>query len=287
MLPLFDMMMQADNGKAMQAYASQFNLAQDQVAKAVAALMPAFSAGLKRQSSNPFDFASLMQKASTGNYASYFEDVTRAFTPKGMADGNAALQQIFGSQELAGAIAAQAAQFSGVGQDLMRQMMPALADGMMGGLIKQMTGQLPFGRAQANPFTPDGMAAMTDQWLETMGLKQRRPDPMQAQMQALFDNPFTQAMQSYFTPKTEAKPAESDPFAMNPFMKSFQEMFAGGQKAEAKPAAAGPKAEAPAEPVEQYNAFVNALFDSGLEVQKSYQASLDQLFDQWTKKSDA
>lgn len=285
MLPLFDMMMQADNGKAMQAFASQFNLAQDQVAKAVAALMPAFSAGLKRQSSNPFDFASLMQKAASGNYASYFEDVTRAFTPKGMADGNAALQQIFGSQELAGAIAAQAAQFSGVGQDMMRQMMPALADGMMGGLIKQMTGQLPFGRTQTNPFTPDGMAAMTDQWLETMGLKQRRPDPMQAQMQAMFDNPFTQAMQAYFTPKTEKKAEESDPFSMNPFMKSFQEMFAGAAKGEAKPATAKP--DLASAPAEQYTAFVNTLFDSGLEVQKSYQASLDQLFDQWTKKSEA
>ena len=48
MLPLFDMMMQAQNGAAMDAISKQFNLAQEQATQAMAALMPAFSAGLKR-----------------------------------------------------------------------------------------------------------------------------------------------------------------------------------------------------------------------------------------------
>ncbi len=39
MLPLFDMMMQAQNGAAMEAIARQFNLAQEQATKAMAALM--------------------------------------------------------------------------------------------------------------------------------------------------------------------------------------------------------------------------------------------------------
>jgi len=45
MLPLFDMMLQAQNGMAMDAMAKQYGLAQEQAAKAVAALMPAFASG--------------------------------------------------------------------------------------------------------------------------------------------------------------------------------------------------------------------------------------------------
>ena len=49
MLPLFDMMMKAGGGQgggaSMEAFARQFNLAQEQVSEAMAALMPAFSAG--------------------------------------------------------------------------------------------------------------------------------------------------------------------------------------------------------------------------------------------------
>ena len=43
MLSLFDMMKQAQNGMAMDAFAKQFGLAQEQANQAMAALMPAFS----------------------------------------------------------------------------------------------------------------------------------------------------------------------------------------------------------------------------------------------------
>ncbi len=282
MLPLFDLMMQAQNGKAMEALARQFNLAQDQAAKAVAALMPAFSAGFKRQSSNPFDFASLMQKASSGNYQSYFEDLARAFTPKGMADGQAALEQIFGSQEIARAVAEQAAKFSGLGQDVLRQMMPALADTMMGGLIKEMTGQM--GRSAANAFVPEGMAAFQAQWLESLGLAPKKADPLTEQMRAMFDNPFTKAMQDMFTPKSGEKTEAADPFSFNPFMKSLQDMMAAGMGGTATSADKVKDEAAEAKPADPYSAFVNAVFDSGLDVQKSYQQSLDAIFEQWKPK---
>lgn len=282
MLPLFDLMMKAENGKAMEALARQFNLAQEQTAQAVAALMPAFSAAFKRQSGTPLDFMKLMQQAATGNYASYFEDLTRTFTPQGMRDGQAALGAIFGSEEIARAVADQAARFTGLSQDVLKQMMPALADTMMGGLFKQMTGQL--GGGAANPFTADGMMGMQRQWLESLGLAPRKPDPLQAQMKAMFDNPFTQAMQSMFTGQ-QAKAAESDPFGFNPMMKAFQDMMVAGTK----PAEAEPKAEekAQAAPGEAYGAFINSLFDTGLEVQKSYQQSLDSIFESWTRKDGA
>ncbi|MFN3634983.1 MAG: DUF937 domain-containing protein, partial [Rhizobium rhizophilum] len=159
MLPLFDMMMQAQNGMAMDAMAKQYGLAQEQAAKAVAALMPAFASGFKRNTTNPYDFSALLQSMTSGSYAKYFEDMSSAFTPQGIADGNQVLQQLFGSKEVSRAIAAQAAQLSGIGQDILKQMMPAMADTLMGGLFKQTTGQFP----GANAFAGTPMAAMMQQ----------------------------------------------------------------------------------------------------------------------------
>ncbi len=155
MLPLFDMMMQAQNGAAMDAVSKQFNLAQEQAAKAMAALMPAFSAGLKRSTSNPYDFMGLMQAVASGNYAKYFEDMSKAFTPQGISDGNNILAQLFGSKEVSRAVAAQAAQMTGIGQEIYKQMLPVMADTLMGGLFKQSMGQM---ATPVNPFvnTPMG-----------------------------------------------------------------------------------------------------------------------------------
>ncbi|MDR9812634.1 DUF937 domain-containing protein [Rhizobium hidalgonense] len=280
MLPLFDMMMQAQNGAAMEAIARQFNLAQEQATKAMAALMPAFSAGLKRSTSNPYDFVGLMQAVSSGNYARYFEDMSRAFTPEGISDGNNILAQLFGSKEVSRAVAAQAAQMTGIGQDIYKRMLPVLADTLMGGLFKQTTGQM---ASPVNPFVNTAMAETIQQWLQSTGFA---PKPKAAQP-SIFDNPFTQAMQQMFSvPKAEPTP-QPNPFLDNPFAKAFQEMMAGlGQQPAAQPATKTP--EAPKEETkaaaDSYGEILNAMFDSGLEVQKTYQRNLEAIFETYRPK---
>ncbi|OWV82655.1 hypothetical protein ATY75_27155 [Rhizobium sp. N122] len=281
MLPLFDMMMQAQNGAAMEAIARQFNLAQEQATKAMAALMPAFSAGLKRSTSNPYDFVGLMQAVSSGNYARYFEDMSRAFTPEGISDGNNILAQLFGSKEVSRAVAAQAAQMTGIGQDIYKRMLPVLADTLMGGLFKQTTGQM---ASPVNPFVNTAMGESIQQWLESTGFA---PKPKAAQP-SIFDNPFTQAMQQMFAvPKAEPAP-QPNPFLDNPFAKAFQEMMAGlGQPPAAKQPAArtpeAPKGEAKVN-ADSYTEMLNAMFDSGLEVQKTYQRNLEAIFETYRPK---
>jgi hypothetical protein len=274
MLPLFDMMMQAQNGAAMEAIARQFNLAQEQATKAMAALMPAFSAGLKRSTSNPYDFVGLMQAVSSGNYGRYFEDMSRAFTPEGISDGNNILAQLFGSKEVSRAVAAQAAQMTGIGQDIYKRMLPVLADTLMGGLFKQTTGQM---ASPVNPFVNTAMGETIQKWLESTGFA---PKPKTTPDPSIFDNPFTQAMQLMFSmPKPEPAPA-SNPFLDNPFAKAFQEMMGGlGQQ----PAAQTKTPEAPKEEAkaaaDSYTDMLNAMFDSGLEVQKNYQKNLEAIFE--------
>lgn len=276
MLPLFDMMLRAQNGTAMESMASQFNLAQEQVTKAMAALMPAFSSGFKRNTANPYDFSSLIGAMASGGYAKYFEDMSKAFTPQGIADGNQVLEKLFGSKDVSRAIAAQAAQFTGVGQEVLKQMLPVMADAIMGGLFKQTTGQM----ADANPFAGTPMGAMMQQWLESTGF-QPKPAPKQPN---IFDNPFTKAFQDMMgaAQKPQAAPA-ANPFFDNPFAKSFQDMMTGAYGAPAAGGAAkeAPKPEAEAPPAAKMTEIMNAMFDSGLEVQKNYQKSMEQIFDSY------
>lgn len=280
MLPLFDMMMQAQNGAAMDAIAKQFNLAQEQATKAMAALMPAFSAGLKRSTANPYDFMGLMQSVASGNYGKYFEDMSKAFTPQGINDGNNILSQLFGSKEVSRAVAAQAAQMTGIGQEIYKQMLPVMAGTLMGGLFKQSTGQM---SSPVNPFVNTAMGETIQAWLESTGFAPKQkaaPEP------SIFDNPFTQAMQLMFSvPKPEPEKTVANPFLDNPFAKAFQEMMAGmSQPQQAAKAPEPPKEEAK-EPSESYMDMLNTMFDSGLEVQKSYQKSLETIFEAYRPKS--
>ena len=269
MLPLFDLMMRAQNGAATDAMAQQFNLAQEQAAKAMAALMPAFSSGLKRSAATPYDFGALMKTFASGDYTQYFEDMSRAFTPQGITAGNSILEQIFGSKEVSRAIAAQAAQITGIGQEILKQMLPVMADMLMGGLQKQTAGQM----SAANPFG-EAMQQATRKWLEATGFAPKKAEP------TIFDNPFTQSMQAMFSAATgQPQQTTTNPFTDNPFAKAFQEWMT--PPAAAKPTE--PSASASEAP-KQFTDLVNAMFDSGLEVQKNYQKSLESIFDTYRAK---
>ncbi len=269
MIPLFDMMMTADNGKLLETMSSQMGLAQEQSAKALAALMPAFSAGLKRSASDPYNFTAILSSLGSGNYAKYFEDMNRAFTPQGIADGNKLVNQIFGSNAIAEAISAQASQAAGVGQEMMNNMMPAIASALAGGIFKQMTGQMqPFADAADNP-----MLETMNVWMKAAGFQPkpaaRQPNP--------FDNPFTQAMSQMFGGQQASKAeADSDPFGTGAFMKMMQGMMTGKSTPDPEP---DPKAV----DLSKYTEIFTSMIDSGLEVQKSYQKSVESILDSQMK----
>jgi hypothetical protein len=267
MLPLFDLMMKAQNGQATEAMARQFGLAQEQMREALTALMPAFSSGLKRTAANPYDFSTLMQAAASGDYAKYFEDMSKAFTPQGIADGNVILGQLFGSKDVSRAIAAQAAQFSGIGQDIFKQMMPIVANATVGGFFRQMAGQF---QAAGDAISKGDTNGLFQQWMQATGYADK-PKP---QPQSPFHNPFIDAFQAMMNPAaTKAQPqAAADPFAANPFMQMFAAMAQSATPAEAP-------AEKPSVAPEQANmaSLFNQMFESGIEVQKTYQKNLDSI----------
>ena len=100
--------------------------------------------------------------------------------------------------------------------------------------------------------------------------------------QSVFDNPFTQAMGMMFGAQTpERDTASGNPFLDNPMAKSFQEMMRGFQSPAEPQKGPTTKPATPAFDMTQYATMLNTMFDSGLEVQKNYQKSMEGIFERY------
>lgn len=232
MLPLWDMMAKAQNGQASDFIARQFALSQAQVQAAIDALLPAFSQALKtKAATDPYGLGAFMSGSAGNGYAKYFEDASRAFSPEGLAAGNAALAQIFGSNDLARAVADQAARASGIGGEIMKQMMPALAAMMTGGFFKQLMDR--FGQPGANPFAAAQPAAPSTEafaqawdanpWAKAFADMWKAP----AQPQSPTDNPLGRMFEQWTAAVPGAATAQP---AENPFTKLLGQMFETGRQ---------------------------------------------------------
>jgi hypothetical protein len=261
---LFDIMTNAQNGHGMEALARQFNLSQQQAQAAVEALLPAFSQGLKRNASDPYGFGAFLGAMATGNHARYFENPQNAFTPQGMQEGDGILGHLFGSKDLSRAVAAQAAQATGLSQQILQQMLPAIAAMIMGGLSRQSTAAGPFGQAfpgnAAGGFAGSGnpLQEIIEQMMRQGGMMgggtglpgsgQARQEPPREQQPAdPFDNPFGKMLKDMFggsipgMPGGDAggrqpqpRPAEDraqpqNPWGDNPLGRIFEDMLRGTQ----------------------------------------------------------
>lgn len=276
MLSLYDMLAQAQNGNAVNQMARNFGLSPEQTQAAMEALLPAFSQGLKRNAADPYGVGSFLSALSTGQHAKYFEDTSRAFTPEGMMEGNGILGHIFGSKELSRAVAAQAAQTTGIAQQTLQQMLPALAAMIMGGLFKQTTGQV--GRKQAAPSNP--LIEMMEQMMR--GGFGQQPSPQQSAPNP-FDNPFGKMMEGMFGGGAGGAASGPSP-ADNPFGRIMEEMF-GGRREQAPPPKQPEPLPSGREPT-TYDDLFGQMFETGRKTREEYERNVGSIFDQYLKGMD-
>jgi hypothetical protein len=310
MLPLIDMMMKAGGGDAMQTMARQFGLSQQQAMSAVEALMPAFSVGLKRNAADPMGMGAFMQALGTGNHANYFDNVSKAFDPAGIQDGNGILGHLFGSKDVSRAVAQQAAAATGIGSEILKQMLPALASMVMGGLAKQTMGnmQAAAGMGGGNVFGD----VITDMMKQYTGQRRAEPQPdasanpwgkmiedmfgggaqqQQRQQNPLGDNPLgkifeemTKGMQGGQRQQEQEQARQPNPMQDNPFGKMLEEMFGGGSRGQAQQEAEEPVRR----PTRQnpLNDVFDEMFDTGRKQQETYQRGVESIFDQYLRGMD-
>ena len=210
---LYDMLANAQSGQGMDQLARQFGLSQQQTREAVEALLPAFSQGLKRNASDPYGVGAFINAMASGQHAKYFEDAQKAFSPQGMQEGNGILGHLFGSKDLSRAVAAQAAQATGLGQQTLQQMLPAIASMIMGGLFKQSTGQINPSQAAGFGGSGNPLQEIIEQMMRQGGQmgggmpggqpqqapqQRQAPPPEQGQSGDPFDNPFGKILKDMF-----------------------------------------------------------------------------------------
>lgn len=308
---LFDILAQAQNGNGMQALAQQFGLSLQQTQAAVAALLPAFSQGLKRNTADPYGLGSFMTAMASGQHAKYFEDASRAFSPQGLDEGNGILGHLFGSKDLSRAVANQAAQASGVSQQVLQQMLPAIASMMMGGLFKQTTNQLG-GQMHAAGSGGNPLGELIEQIMRQAGGGSQAPAPQPAAptdnplgkvLQDMFggqqpqqtqspygDNPLGKVLQDMFgggqQPQNQPQQTQN-PYGDNPLGKVLQDMFGGGaqqsqpRQAPQQPQAPQPQANPSGRPRNPFDDLFGKMFETGAQQRDDYQKGMESIFDQF------
>jgi hypothetical protein len=123
----------------MQMLGGRFNLTPSQTQAALQALGPMLAGGLKGQAQQRGGLESLLGSVLTQGHAE-FDSAERLARPGMTAAGNDVLGQIFGSKDVSRQVAAQAAQQTGLGPDLLKQMLPVVASLVMGQMASKAAG---------------------------------------------------------------------------------------------------------------------------------------------------
>lgn len=297
---LYDIFQNAQNGSAQNNIARQFGLNQEQTQKAIEALMPAFSSGLKRNVSDPNGFASFMDALSTGKHEKYVETPDEVFSSSAMKDGNAILGHLFGSKDVSRAVAANAAKATGIGETILKQMLPALAPMIMGGLFKQMSGQAQQA-SQAGAMGNNPLGQIFEQMMggaRSSGSGNPLQDILGQMMgggktghnQGKSGNPLEDILGQMMGGAGNNQPRQTEKGASDsPLGEIFGEMLRGGTG----------RGDASAEQEnsherDQYDEtrrsdpqtgglgdLFGEMFESGKTVQRDYQKSVDNIFDQY------
>ena len=136
-MSLLDLLKQAQGGQGLGQLAQQIGLEQGQADSLTKMLAPAIgSAARKRAESG--GLGDVLGALRGENQAGMFDDAPAAASQSGQAQGLDFLERLMGGRNEAQDLANEAAQRSGVDQNLVQQFLPALAAMAQGGLQKQM-----------------------------------------------------------------------------------------------------------------------------------------------------
>lgn len=160
---LLETLLQAQGGSAVKQLAGQFGVNENQAASAVSALLPALSGGLQRNLQQPGGIESLLGALSQGRHERFLEQPETLGAPETIREGNGILSHLLGSKDVSRQVASHASAQTGLGEGLMKQMLPVVASMVMGAMSKQTASQ-GIHNAQA---APDGILGMLTPFLDS------------------------------------------------------------------------------------------------------------------------
>lgn len=134
---ILEAILSAQGGGATRQLGQQFGLGDDQVQSALSALVPALASGFQRNMTGEGGLESLLGALGGGRHQRYVDDAGALAAPETVADGNGILGHVFGSKEVSRRVAARAAAQTGIGEGILKQMLPIVAAMMMGSMSKR------------------------------------------------------------------------------------------------------------------------------------------------------
>jgi hypothetical protein len=139
---ILEAILNAQGGGAAASAGQAVGLSQDQTSAALSALVPALASGLSKNAALPGGLDSLLGALTGGGHARYVDDPSTLQNPEAVTDGNAILGHILGSKDASRAVASQAAAQTGIGEDVLKKLLPMAATLVMGSLAKQQGGAI-------------------------------------------------------------------------------------------------------------------------------------------------
>ncbi len=140
MTDLLQMILQAQGGNAPKNLAQRFGVSDSQASSAISALLPALVSGMQKNVQQPSGFESLLGALSDGHHQRYVEDEQTIFQDDTVQEGNGILGHLLGSKDVSRQVASRASAQTGVGEDVLKKMLPVVATMLMGSLSKQTQG---------------------------------------------------------------------------------------------------------------------------------------------------
>ena len=152
------------DGQAVGALAQQFGLSNDQASSAIGALLPALAGGLQRNVSEQGGLEALVGALTSGQHGRYLEDPALLGSADTISDGNAILGHILGTKDVSRAVASNAATTTGIGEDVLKKMLPVIATLAMAALSRQTASTGAAGHVSAASMTDNigGLASFLD-----------------------------------------------------------------------------------------------------------------------------
>jgi hypothetical protein len=267
---VFEMMQASHGNPGLDGLARQFGLSQEQATRAAAALLPAVFLGLQRSAADPNAFAKLMNGFNSGPFAAFFNDPSQPVPRQAQTQGELMLGQIFGSTELTRAVAEQAATWSGVGAQVIQQIMPIMAAAAVGSLSR-FSGIMR-GEAAGRPSVPPPeatppLAQPFLAWLEMMRAMTPGAAPEPEKPALKMPGPVA--------------PSAAPPTVINPWADLALAMMGQAPAAAARPEPEPEPEPQPEPPPEKEHDALARMVDAGREAQQQYIASLQNIFDRF------
>lgn len=108
-----------------------------QTSSALAALLPALTSGLQRNTQTSDGLSSLVGALASGQHSRYLDNPSILTQAAAFTDGNGILGHVLGTKETSRAVAAQASAQTGISPDILKRLLPLVATVLMGTLARQ------------------------------------------------------------------------------------------------------------------------------------------------------